>query len=199
MAYTPIMTRGEDIMDAMLLEQYQKSPNLREYFMCFFEEMNLLLATSEQSYRTRLILDAEGESLDIIGRILQQERNVVITQEYFGFQGATGALGFNDGTFKDENELGFTVTPLTDSVYRNLLLGKAYVLNKDNCSVEDVYNIVRIVTGKALSTLTITYPGDRQFQLNLSATEVTLPQHALIQYASEWFVPNGITFTISRL
>lgn len=193
------LKRGEKIMDSMLLEQFRGKPNIRAYFMCYFEELNTCFADSEDSYYGRFLETAEGEALDIIGIILDQKRDVVIVNDYFGFQGAVGALGFGAGTFKDENSLGFSVTPLTDAVYRNLLRAKAYVMNKDQCNVEDVYNIVRTVLNRAVPTLSVTYPGDRQFQLNLSVNEVTTAEHALINYASKWFVTNGITFTISRI
>ncbi len=193
------LKRGEKIMDAMLLEQFQGKPILREYFMCYFEEMNICFANSEASYLGRFLDNAEGEALDIIGLILDQKRDVVVAEEFFGFQGATGALGFGDGVFKDENSLGYTVTPLTDYVYKNLLRAKAYVMNKDQCSVEDVYEIVRRLLNRSPVTMSVTYPAARQFTLNLALTEVTSPEEAIIQYASKWFVTNGIVFTINRV
>lgn len=201
-----ITDKGEQIFDSLLIDQYASSPNLKEFCMCYIAEMDELYQAIEDSYYGRMLEDAVGIQQDIIGIILNEDRNVVITNEYFGFQGAAGAAKMADeatpadgGIFRSEEEVGYNVTPLSDALFKRLLKAKGSILNNDTCNVEDLYNIVTILLDRALSNLGITYPGSRQVQLELAASEVTAAEESLIMYASQWFMPTGTQFTVNRV
>ena len=200
-----LLDKGEQILDSMLMDQYSASPNLKEFFMCFMSEMDFMFQTLQESYEGRLLENAVGEAQDIIGIILNEERNLVLTNDYFGFQGAVGATKMADeatpsvgGIFKSDEELGFSVTPLSDAVFRRLLKTKASMLNSDTCNVEDMYNCIAILLDKQVSNILVTYPASKQILLTMSSNEVTSGEEGLITYASQWFVPTGIKFTLVR-
>lgn len=200
-----IEDKGEQILDSMLLDQYSNSPNLKEYFMCFIAEMDFLFQTIQESYEGRMLENAVGEAQDIIGIILGEERNLVLTKDYFGFQGAAGATKMADeatpndgGVFKSEEESGFSVTPLSDDLFKRLLKSKASILNNDTCNVEDMYNCITILLDRQVSTMNVTYPAAKQIALEVAASEVTASEEGLITYASKWFTPTGAQFTITR-
>lgn len=198
--------RGELIFDGLLTEQFRNKPNIKAYCMAFITEMDELLLACEESYYGRFLENATGEALDIIGIILNQSRDVVLPDNFFGFQGATGATKMagaatptDGGIFKSASESGFTVTPLTDKLYRQLLKTKAHVMNNDDCSTETMYECVTILLDRALSSLGVTFPASRQVQLDITASEVTAQEESLILYSSKFFIPTGVVFTINRV
>lgn len=200
-----ITDKGEQILDSMLLDQYSASPNLKEFFMCFIAELDFMFQTLQESYEGRMLNNAVGEAQDIIGIILGEERNLVLVNDYFGFQGAVGATKMADestpvdgGIFRSEEETGFSVTPLSDSLFRRLLKSKASILNNDTCNVEDMYNCIAILLDRQLSSIAVTYPGTKNITLTVSSSEVTSGEEGLINYASKWFIPTGIQFTLTR-
>ncbi len=200
-----IKNKGEQILDSILIDQYSASPNLKEFFMCFIAELDFIFETLEESYQGRFLENAVGEAQDILGIILGEDRNIVLTNDYFGFVGAPGATKMADeaapndgGIFKSEEESGFSVTPLSDSVFKRLLKSKASILNNDTCNVEDMYNCITILLDKQVSVMNVTYPGPKQIVLGMSTGEVTSGQEGLIMYAAKWFIPTGTQFTINR-
>lgn len=200
-----ITDKGEQILDSILLDQYSASPNLKEFFMCFIAELDFMFQTLQESYEGRMLNNAVGEAQDIIGIILGEERNLVLVNDYFGFQGAVGATKMADestpvdgGIFRSEEETGFSVTPLSDSLFRRLLKSKASILNNDTCNVEDMYNCIAILLDRQLSSIAVTYPGTKNITLTVSSSEVTSGEEGLINYASKWFIPTGIQFTLTR-
>tara|TARA_R110002012_G_scaffold186597_3_gene353313 strand:+ start:629 stop:1465 length:837 start_codon:yes stop_codon:yes gene_type:complete len=81
----PSTKKGTEIMDAVLLDQYQQKPILRKYFLAFVEEIDLLFNSIDQVYFGRMIDEATGVSLDAIGRIIDQGREVIIPGgKFFG-------------------------------------------------------------------------------------------------------------------
>jgi hypothetical protein len=196
-------TKGTDIFNSLLLEQYQNSPNLKEYMGAFIEEMNELFEEIDKVYYGRLIKDAEGEQLDIIGIILQQNRAVELPDIWFGFEGAPNADGFGDdnnpeygGLFKDENLNELEKIPLDDATYKRVLLAKALVLNKDSCDINLAYEVVSTLLGRVPNLFKI--EGSKPVKLTLSTKE-TDREIQLINYMVKYFVPTGITFTIVRI
>ena len=198
--------KGEQIFDSLLLDQYSSSPNFKEYCMCFISEMDFLFESIEESYTGRMLEGAVGVQQDIIGIILDEGRNIVLPNNYFGFAGAPGALKMADedtpadgGIFRSEEESGFTVTPLSDALFKRVLSAKASILNNDTTNVEDMYNCIHILLGRALSNIGVSFPVAGHVQLEISASEVTASEEALIQYASKWFIPAGKHFTINKV
>lgn len=195
--------KGQQIMLGLLLSQYQESVKLQEYFMAFIGEMDYLFETIEDVYLGRLIEDAIGAQLDIIGEILQQSRNVDLGTIYFGFQGATAADGFGDindptvgGIFKDLYQTGATITPLDDATYKRVLLCKANLLNRETSSIEDIYEAVYILLDRVPKGIVLTSPANLQVQLGLSNLEIRPEEELLLLYMARYFIPSGITFTI---
>lgn len=201
-----ITNKGEQIMEGLLLNQYQNSPNLKEFMMAFIGEMDDLFEQLDTVYLGRLINDAAGAQLDVIGRILQQSRSVILPQIWFGFVGAPNAEGFADeatpadgGVFKSEDSSGYEVTPLIDSVYRRVLLARAEVLNSDTCSVDSAYKVVSIILGRVPATFKFTDLGSRAVELELSDAHTTDDERVLIIYMAKHFIPVGVTFTINLI
>jgi hypothetical protein len=75
---SPSTSKGTELMDAVLLDQYQNKPLLREYFLAFIEELDLLFGSIDQVYYGRMLDRAIGVQLDAIGRIIDQGREIVI-------------------------------------------------------------------------------------------------------------------------
>lgn len=199
------LDKGEQIMNGLLLNQYQNSPRLKEYMMCFLEEFNLLFEQVERIYYGYTLENATHHQLDVLGIILNQSRAIELPTLWFGFQGALDVDGMSDeatpsngGIFRSEESVGFEVTPLEDAVYRRLLLTRAYLMNKDTCSIEEAYTAISLLLGKVPSLFHLESIGHRQVQLNLSSTYITLAEVQLILYISKFLIPAGVTFTIIR-
>ena len=84
----PSTTKGTELFDAVLIDQYQNKPILREYFLAYIEELDLLFNSIDQVYYGRMIDSAIGVQLDAIGRIIDQGREIVIAGgDLFGILG----------------------------------------------------------------------------------------------------------------
>jgi len=196
-------TKGTDIFNSLLLEQYQNSTNLKEYMGAFIKEMDILFEEIDKVYYGRFIDIAVGEQLDIIGIILQQSRAIELPDIYFGFEGASNVEGFGDvntpaigGVFKDANLEQIEKIPLDDETYRRVLLAKALVLNKDSCDINLAYEVISTILGRVPSLFKI--EGNKPVKLTLSTNE-TDREIQLINYMAKYFVPTGISFTIERI
>lgn len=199
-----VTDKGTQIMDEMLLSQYADSTNLRQYLLAYFEEMDELFAAIEDVYNGRFLENAVGAQLDVIGEILQQSRNINLGTKYFGFLGAPLAEGFGTvsdpttgGTFKSVSDVGGTVIPLGDAVYRRVLYTKAYLLNKRDTSIETIYHAVCTLLGTVPRGLVISEPANMQVDITASSLDVTLEQELLINLMSKYFLGAGITLTIN--
>lgn len=197
--------KGSQIMDGLMLVQYQESLILKQYLLAFVEEMDDLFCAIEDVYFGRFLENAVGAQLDIIGDILQQSRNIDLGTIYFGFQGATGADGFGTvtdplqgGLFKSNDLSGTTITPLDDEVYRRVLKCKGALLNSDDSSIEDIYRSVNILMGAVPDKMIITEPVNLQVQLEMDVTTLRQDQELLILYMARYFIPAGVTFTIIK-
>jgi len=207
--------KGRQIMEGLLLDQYQNSPDLQEFIMAFVSELDLLFEQIQKVYSGRFIENAVGRQLDIIGIILQQSRSLVLPNTWFGFSD-DGVVPLNvdgmvdeagpvgGGLFKDENSQG-VVTPLEDATYRKVLLAKAMILNRDSADINLTYFVVSILVGKSPSVFELrdqdsTIPtANRSVELIVSSDEITSKDEVLIYYMTKYFVPAGITFTINRI
>ena len=157
---TESRTKGTEIMESMLLNQYAGSTNLKEYMGAFVSEMDLLFAAIEDVYLGRFLENAVGAQLDVIGVILDEQRDVNLPTAFFGFNDEGGSptpnvSGFADeaspqdgGIFLSEDQEGFTVYPLSDGEYRNLLLAKASLLNNDAIDANRAYYAISTLLGK---------------------------------------------------
>lgn len=209
---TVLKDKGKQIMEGLLLEQYQNSPNLKEYYMAFISELDLLFEQVELVHLSRFIENAVGVQQDVLGIILQQSRAVILPTIWFGFEGAVNVDGMADeetptsgGLFRDENLGQNSVTPLDDLVYRRVLLAKATMLNRDSIDLPLAYYVISILLGRVPSMLNlISSDSDallekRRVDLRILRNSVTNAEIQLIYYMSKYFVPSGITFTITQV
>ena len=205
-------SKGKEIMEGMLLSQYTNSPNLKEYFMAFITELDFLFEQTSEVYYGRFIELAVGEQLDVIGIILQQQRSVILPKLYFGFQGALDVAGMADeatpafgGIFKDENTGEGEITALDDLTYRRMLLAKAAILNRETDELSLAYFVIGTLLNRAPSVFELRDSdsgigiGNRRVDLLISASAITTQEIGLILYMTKYFVPAGITFTITQV
>ena len=192
------------IMNELLLTQYQNSPNLKEYLGAFVSEMDTLMEEIHKVELGRYIANATGAQLDVIGIILQQSRNLNVPQIWFGFLGASPIDGMADetlpsagGVFRSEDEEGYTLTPLTDSVYRNVLLGRAFTLSQPYFSIDIIYEAIEIILGNIPSHIKLVEIAERNFILELDSNNITTYEQGILLAVSHWFIPMTITFNIT--
>ena len=203
---TIVTNKGELIMEGLLLNQYQNSTNLKEYMMAFVSEMDYLYKEIQEVYLGRFLALAVGKQLDVIGVILNQSRSVTLNSIWFGFQNATTAHdGMADentpsdgGLFKSEN-LTQEITPLSDSVYRRVLLMIALLSTRDSCDINLVYSSVITLLGRVPSSISLVDLGNRRTELNLPSGEVTDSEVLLIEVMEPYFMPMGVPLNINRI
>jgi len=197
-------TIGTDVSLEMLLTQYQNSPNLKEYLAAFVLETDLLLEQIKKVHLGRYIQNATGRQLDVIGIILQQSRNIHIPTVWFGFQGASPIDGMadeaspaNGGIFKDENIEGIELTPLADPKYRDVLLCRAFCINKAVFSINTIYEAISILLGQTPNHMILSEVQHKVWELQLDSNTITSEQVGLILSVSHWFIPMTVGFNIS--
>lgn len=193
-------------MDKMILNQYQNSPNMREFYMAFVTEMDYLFEQIETVYLGRLIEYAAGSQLDVIGIILQQSRAVELPTLYFGFQGAVGATKMagesapaEGGVFRSEDNVGFEVTPLDDATYKRLLIAKSHAMNSSTADINLAYKVISTLLGRIPATFELNTMATKHVELKVDFAHVSGAEVSLIYYATKYFVPAGVTFTILQV
>lgn len=198
-------TKGTDIMLGMLLDQYTQSPILLEYFGAFFEEMNTLFNQVDSVYVGRMLDYAQGAQLDVIGRIINQSRQVSLPNIYFGFDGATDADQMADeaspadgGVFKSEAEEGFTDTPLDDTTYRRLMKAKALVHTRHECSINLIYHASYTLLNRIPRKMHVNKLATQELDLVVSREDVTAREASLLLYLAQYMVPLGTSLVVTR-
>lgn len=126
---------------ARVTEQFKSSTEENGIKKVFGKYLELMIASQLEIQQTikdlmqlRSIDTATGAQLDVIGRIVGQERELVAAElyEYFGFQGATGAQSFGQygtsfgGYFKSESTPSGKNVPLDDDNYRKYIKAKIF-------------------------------------------------------------------------
>lgn len=211
----PSTTKGTDIMNQMLLQQYQNSPLLKQYISAYVEEMDLLFEETEKVYLGRFLQYAEGTQLDIIGYILGEERNISLPTLFFGFQDGTNSTrppnvedpSFADenapavgGVFRSEGQSGSENYALSDNEFRRLLSAKAIISTSDVCSINQAYYAITILLGRVpLVMRFLPLTTARNVELELDVNDTTAADEALILYFSKYIIPLGTTIQISRI
>lgn len=196
-------SKGQEIMEGLLLSQYQESPNLKQYIMSYISEFDELFTTVEEVYLGRFLETAVGKQLDTIGDILQQSRSVVLPRLYFGFQGALNVDKIGDATtptiggeFLNADQSGYTVTPLEDEEYRRMLMCKGSILNAESLDVETCYKSISILLGRVPSKFILRTLGNQKMELELETDEMTERENQTILYMLRYITPAAVTFTI---
>ena len=203
-------TKGTDLANRLLLMQYQPSPIYNQYKAAFVDEMDLLFEQVERVYLGRFIENAVGTQLDIIGIILDEDRDVSLPTQFFGFSNngaiianvasfADEATPAEGGVFRSEEQTSTSNSSLGDIVYRKLLLAKAYLSTQQVCSFDVAYHALATLLGRVPVKFELTSIGARQVQLEVDSTDVSLNDVSYISYFSQYLVPLGTSFTINRI
>lgn len=212
-------SKGTEIFEAMLLSQYEDSPNLKEYIGAYVSELDLLFEQIEEVYLGRMLDRAVGAQLDVIGKILNQDRTVALPTVFFGMSNdgvqevlmdklANEVESGVGGLFKDEAQAGFSVVPLDDVKFRRLLLAKAYLSTKPTVGIEDMYFAIATLLGRvprlmqlytSASASNALGLNDRDIQLQISIEDTDNGDLSFLEYFSPNMVPLGTTFNVIRL
>ena len=198
-------TKGTDIMLGMLLDQYRNKPVLLAYFQAFFDEMDTLFTQVDSVYFGRFLERAGGIQLDVIGRILNQSRQVSLPQVYFGMDGAPNADKMADeaspadgGIFQSGADEGFVDTPLGDITYRRILKAKALCHARNERSYELIYNCVYNLLDKIPRKIHLNQTNPRELELIVSREDVSAFDVTVILYFYPYMVPLGTKFIVTR-
>ena len=206
-AATVNMSRGQEMMQAMLLSQYDNSPVLQAYISAYVGEMDFLFSEVERVFLGRHIMTATGASLDVIGRILgaPRARGLFLPHVWFGFAGdplsdqmADEATPGDGGQFISEDQEQYTQVPMSDEQYRRLLLAKASMNNRRDNSLDGIIRAAIILLGRCPERLKITVNSARNMTLDISRGDTTEVDQSLLAYLAQWSVPMGTTFDVTR-
>lgn len=115
-------------------EQFKGAPVFDKYLQLMINSQLEIQNTIRDLMQLRDIDTATGAQLDVIGRIVGQERELVEAElyEYFGFQGAVGAQSFGQfgtsfgGYFKSDSTPAGANVPLDDDNYRKYIRAKVF-------------------------------------------------------------------------
>lgn len=175
---------GTSIMNEMLLDQYQNSSNLKEYIGAFVGEMDTLLDNIYKVYHGRLLDNALGYQLEVIGEILGQPRGVVTPtgEVWFGFQGHPSSGAFGVAPFRGANTSTTSLETLSDTRYRRLLKCRAKSMYQNSLSIDDVYKIVYEMIGYVPSFIEI---NDETRDINIDINFATAEQPQVNN--QEWY------------
>jgi hypothetical protein len=215
---TVVEDKGTQIMEAMILDEYRDSPNLKEYMSCFLAELDLLFAETEKVYLGRMLEYATGVQLDVIGEVLRLKRAIELPNTWFGFSddgvvtipGIAGMADENDplngGQFRDENNAGFEITPLDDLTYRRALATKAMCNNLYTADINTVYEVITMLLGRVIADMELrtsqtsitTVSTGRTVELRVASSEISIREGALVEYMSRYFIPTGTVFILNR-
>lgn len=154
---TVVTTKGTDIFDKMLLDQYRASPNLNAYSGAFLAEFDELFEQAERMYLGRFLEYATGEQLTTLGIIVGMNRELTIDDANFGFQYDLTSGTF--GTLSDASvgevfaSLNPIVVQLDDTVFRRAVRAKALCNGAKFQNVDFMYDVIAILLGEVPSVL----------------------------------------------
>lgn len=128
---------------------------------------------------------SEGKNLDIIGRLIGEERTLVnfIDKSYFGFLGARLAESYDVGYWYSlyRNRYG-TLRTLTDDEYRRVLKARIIKNSSDN-GRNSLLEVINILTGNESSRV---YENDNNSSINLEVFDTDgLASYYLSQYKND--------------
>lgn len=119
-----------------LLWQFRNSNNICEYLTAIFTETQLIFDTVIDVLDQRQLAKASGEQLDVLGRIVGQDRVVVgASESLFGFSDDATALGYAElidgqlvggGRYLELGEPESGTRTLTDYEYRQFIIAKIF-------------------------------------------------------------------------
>lgn len=159
----------KDLFDeahARLLWQFRNSPNICEYLTALFTEVQLLFDAAIDVLDKRQLAKAAGEQLNVIGRIVGQDRTVIGAGEaLFGFADDALAYGFAElvdgvpkggGRFLELGEPESGTRLLTDYEYRQFIVAKILRNHMETASACELQRIANIVLTSVTRTHVVT-------------------------------------------
>lgn len=190
------------IMEEMLLSQYRNSPNLKEYLGCYMTELDELFVQMESVIDGRLLDNATGYSLDIIGRILVCNRGIEVPVGYFGFEGADGAKKMansatptDGGIFLSQGKRLSTTTALSDTSYRRLLKARAYCITRESFSIDDLCTVIELILGRVIPQAVV--ETGMALDLRIGTGHLSPGERIIIRAVKDWFIPMGVSFKLT--
>ena len=189
---------SDEVLDNILLYQYQHKPITRSYIKCFLDEAVAVYNEAGVVLQDRLFDNANGNSLDVIGRILGVKRSLLSAKPYFSFDGFPNGLPFGDkdnpgtgGLFRDLNLTQYETLTMTDTAYRNVIRARAYMMHRDGeASADDVYTAVALMIGRYPQYMRLQVTGGA-LQMHLRAGEVLADEVFLLTQHRHWLVSAG--------
>lgn len=177
-----------------LISQYRNDEKMKTFLTLLG---NLINTEFEVANDVRRLLysidDMAGAQLDLIGRVLVQERPYVVSEDlvFFGYEGTPGAVGYDVAPYANFDTISDITVLLPDEPYKKLLKAKAAKNNTD-CSIDDIIMSAQIITGDP--DISLTNGQDMTFALVLSLTpdaytEIMLDNFDIIP------APAGVEFT----
>ena len=188
--------------------QFTDKPIFDKYLQLLILGQVEIQEALKQVMQLRSIDTAEGEQLNVIGRIVGQPRELIDAEmlEYFGFDGYPESQSYGD--LENTSTGGFYYslgTPLTGSVLLNdeqyRLFIKAKILkNTTFATPEDFLGFVKFVFGTEINN--VLAEGDAEFTI-LIGKELNSFERALLTYKTKYqnfdapFVPKPVGVRIN--
>lgn len=115
-----------DRMIQHLISQFQGRPNIEAVLSAVGDELDEIYAVLDDLRTRRWIDTASGKQLDGLGEIVGQDRRIAnsVYTLFFGFVGQGGALGFEEGRFRDTWENHMESSELLDDHYKTVIRQK---------------------------------------------------------------------------
>ncbi|MBQ0112888.1 MAG: DUF2612 domain-containing protein [Bacteroidales bacterium] len=142
---------------------FKESPIFQAVLLSLLQPLESLQDDMMYLAKNMLNIDeAKDYHLDFIGSLVGQKRLLVDfnTEPYFGFEGAYQAETL--GTINNPNIGGYwnsysytnvaTARRLNDEEYRRVIKARI-IMNNTNCSVDDLVQVLNLVTGNQKSTV----------------------------------------------
>ena len=169
-------------------EQFKEKEVFDKYLQLIIDQQEEIQAVFKDLIQKRSIDEATGATLDIIGEIVGQPRELISADlfDFFGFQGALKASTFGDVTnpqagarFYDfGTALGGNVL-LDDNTYR--LFIKAKILKNSTASTpEEFISFINFIFGTSKTLIT---EGDAEYTI-LFGRELSTFEQVLLNYVS---------------
>lgn len=160
---------AKDLLDEghkRLLWQFRNSDNICEILTIIFSEIQILFDAIIDDLDKRQLAKATGEQLNVIGRIVGQDRIVVsASTQFFGWDDTPNALPWAErigdqviggGRWKEIGEPTTGTKELTDGEYRRFIIAKILRNNMQYASACELQNIANIILQSVEQTKVMT-------------------------------------------
>ena len=176
-----------DVARSRITSQFQDKPVIDKYIQLLIDGSEELQLVMKDVMQKRSLDTAEGVQLDIIGKIVGQDRVLVNVDifDFFGFLGVPNAGGMGDlgstsvgAVFYDLNNPRFGNITLTDEMYRIFIKAKI-AKNITSATPEQVMAFTNFIFGAPSST--VQYEGEAEYTLMIGK-ELSSLERSLLTY-----------------